>query len=83
MGLNETVSAERTHIAFFGLRNAGKSSVVNAITTTFNQSALIYGAISLLVGVLVILIGKAMNDDEEYDKEDDYIDEIEQVSTAQ
>lgn len=57
--------------------------VVNAITTTFNQSALIYGAISLLVGVLVILIGKAMNDDEEYDEEDDYIDEIEQVSTAQ
>lgn len=32
MGLNETVSAERTHIAFFGLRNAGKSSIVNAIT---------------------------------------------------
>ena len=27
MGLNETVSAERTHIAFFGLRNAGKSSM--------------------------------------------------------
>lgn len=32
MGLNESVSAERVHIGFFGLRNAGKSSLVNAIT---------------------------------------------------
>ena len=32
MSLNTTVSAERPHIAFFGRRNAGKSSVVNAVT---------------------------------------------------
>lgn len=32
MGLNDTVSAERLHIGFFGVRNAGKSSVVNAVT---------------------------------------------------
>ncbi len=32
MGLNDTASAERLHIGFFGLRNAGKSSVVNAVT---------------------------------------------------
>ena len=32
MGLNDQVSAERVHIGFFGLRNAGKSSVVNAVT---------------------------------------------------
>lgn len=32
MGLNDTVSAERVHIGFFGMRNAGKSSVVNAVT---------------------------------------------------
>ncbi len=32
MSLNDTVSAERLHIGFFGLRNAGKSSVVNAVT---------------------------------------------------
>ena len=31
MSLNETVSAERLHIAFFGKRNAGKSSLVNAV----------------------------------------------------
>ena len=32
MGLNETPSSERLHIAFFGKRNAGKSSIVNAVT---------------------------------------------------
>ena len=32
MGLNDTVSAERVHIGFFGIRNAGKSSLVNAVT---------------------------------------------------
>ncbi len=32
MGLNSTPNAMRTHIAFFGLRNAGKSSLVNAVT---------------------------------------------------
>lgn len=32
MGLNSTVSADRVHIGFFGLRNAGKSSLVNAVT---------------------------------------------------
>lgn len=32
MSLNSTPSAERLHIGFFGLRNAGKSSVVNAVT---------------------------------------------------
>lgn len=30
--LNSTISAERLHIGFFGCRNAGKSSVVNAVT---------------------------------------------------
>ena len=32
MGLNDVVSAERLHIGFFGMRNAGKSSLVNAVT---------------------------------------------------
>ncbi|MCC8357894.1 MAG: [FeFe] hydrogenase H-cluster maturation GTPase HydF [Oscillospiraceae bacterium] len=32
MSLNDTPSANRVHIAFFGRRNAGKSSVVNAVT---------------------------------------------------
>ncbi len=32
MGLNQTPAAERIHIGFFGRRNAGKSSVLNAVT---------------------------------------------------
>lgn len=32
MGLNTQPSGERVHIGFFGLRNAGKSSVVNRVT---------------------------------------------------
>ena len=32
MGLNDTPSSERTHIGFFGNRNAGKSSLFNAVT---------------------------------------------------
>lgn len=32
MSLNVTPSSERLHIAFFGMRNAGKSSLVNAVT---------------------------------------------------
>lgn len=33
MGLNDTPSANRIHIGFFGRRNAGKSSLVNAVTS--------------------------------------------------
>lgn len=32
MGLNDAITAERVHIGFFGQCNAGKSSVVNAVT---------------------------------------------------
>ena len=32
MGLNNTPSGERTHIGFFGCTNAGKSSLLNAVT---------------------------------------------------
>ena len=32
MSLNSTPSADRLHISFFGKRNAGKSSIVNAVT---------------------------------------------------
>ena len=32
MSLNDTPSSERIHIGFFGMRNAGKSSIVNAVT---------------------------------------------------
>lgn len=32
MGMNQTPASERIHISFFGKRNAGKSSVINAVT---------------------------------------------------
>lgn len=32
MGMNQTPASERVHIGFFGKRNAGKSSIINAVT---------------------------------------------------
>lgn len=32
MGMNQTPMSERIHIGFFGKRNAGKSSIINAVT---------------------------------------------------
>ena len=32
MAMNQTPAAERVHIGFFGRRNAGKSSLLNAVT---------------------------------------------------
>ena len=32
MSLNDTASGQRVHIGFFGIRNAGKSSIVNKLT---------------------------------------------------
>ena len=33
MSLNDTASGDRIHIGFCGLRKAGKSSIVNAVTS--------------------------------------------------
>ncbi len=43
MGLNDTPSADRIHIGIFGKRNAGKSSVMNALT---NQDIAIVSDVS-------------------------------------
>lgn len=54
MSLNETASGQRVHIAFFGRRNAGKSSLVNAVT---NQSLAV---VSDVAGTTTDLVKKAM-----------------------
>lgn len=54
MGLNETPSAERVHIGIFGKRNAGKSSLINALT---NQDIAIVSGIK---GTTTDPVSKAM-----------------------
>ncbi|MBD5139355.1 MAG: [FeFe] hydrogenase H-cluster maturation GTPase HydF [Ruminococcus sp.] len=54
MGLNETPSSNRVHIGIFGKRNAGKSSVMNALT---NQSIAI---VSDVLGTTTDPVLKAM-----------------------
>lgn len=54
MGLNETPSANRVHIGIFGRRNAGKSSVMNALT---NQNIAI---VSDVLGTTTDPVVKAM-----------------------
>jgi len=75
MSLNLTPSSERVHIGFFGARNAGKSSVVNAVTdqeisvvsekkgTTTDP---VYKSMELLpLGPVVIIDTPGFDDDEE------------------
>lgn len=40
-------------------------SVLDAITKSFNDSALIYGAVTILIGALLVFIGKSMRDDDD------------------
>ena len=54
MSLNDTPSGERAHIVFFGVRNAGKSSLVNALT---NQ---IVSVVSDVAGTTTDPVRKAM-----------------------
>lgn len=76
--LNQTPSANRVHIGFFGLRNAGKSSVVNAVT---GQSLSIVSDVKgtttdpvlksmelLPIGPVVIIDTPGMDDDGEVGK---------------
>lgn len=78
MSLNSTPSSERVHIGFFGKRNAGKSSLINAIT---NQNIAIvsdikgtttdpvYKAMELLpLGAVSIIDTAGIDDDGELGK---------------
>ena len=53
-GLNETPKGDRVHIAFFGLRNAGKSTLVNRLT---GQDVAIVSAVA---GTTTDPVSKAM-----------------------
>ncbi len=72
-GLNETPTANRVHIGFFGRRNAGKSSVVNAVTgqnlaivseTKGTTTDPVYKAMELLPLGPVVIIDTPGFDDE-------------------
>ncbi len=73
MSLNDTPSADRIHIAFFGMRNAGKSSIMNAVTgqslsivsdTKGTTTDPVYKTMELLPAGPVIMIDTPGLDDE-------------------
>lgn len=75
MGLNDTASGNRVHIALFGKRNAGKSSIINAITNQ-NVSVVshipgtttdpVYRAMELLpLGPVMMVDTAGIDDDQE------------------
>lgn len=73
MGMNDTPSGERIHIGFFGRRNAGKSSLLNAVTgqelavvseTEGTTTDPVYKAMELLPLGPVMLIDTPGFDDE-------------------
>ena len=78
MSLNETPSANRIHIAFFGRCNAGKSSLVNAVTgqnlavvsdTLGTTTDPVYKAMELLpLGPVVIIDTPGIDDEGELGK---------------
>ena len=73
MGLNDTPSGNRIHIGFFGRRNAGKSSLVNAVTgqelsivsdTKGTTTDPVYKAMELLpLGPVMIIDTTGMDDE--------------------
>lgn len=73
MGMNDTPSANRIHIGFFGRRNAGKSSIVNEVTgqdmalvsdTKGTTTDPVYKAMELLPMGPVMIIDTPGYDDE-------------------
>lgn len=78
MGLNDTPSGNRIHIGFFGKRNAGKSSLVNAVTgqelavvseTKGTTTDPVYKAMELLpLGPVMIIDTPGMDDEGELGK---------------
>ena len=68
MSLNETTSGERLHIAFFGRRNAGKSSLVNAVTgQSLSVVSDVAGTTTDPVKKAMELLKAAVSSDKKYD----------------
>ena len=69
----------------FNARSELLKDVAEVLLNTFSHNAIIWSGITVVIGIVIILMGKMIIDDEEYDEYDQngYIDEIEQVSTAQ
>lgn len=75
MSMNETPRGERLHIGFFGRRNAGKSSLINAVTgqelavvspTAGTTTDPVYKAMELLpLGPVVVIDTPGLDDDGE------------------
>ncbi|MEE0867698.1 MAG: hypothetical protein UIL37_05270 [Clostridia bacterium] len=56
--------------------NAFFNSVLQILTKSFNSSAILYGVLVVIVGILVLLIGRAMHYDEEEFDDDGYVDAL-------
>ena len=71
--------------ALFSARSELLKDVTEVLLNTFNHNAIIWSGITVVIGIVIMLMGKMIIDDEEYDEYDEngYIDEIEQVATEQ
>ena len=66
------------------IRSEFFSDVANALVERFNQSSVIWGAVTAGLGIVVILIGRALREEEYYSEDGGYIVEmIEQPAEVQ
>ena len=62
--------------------------IVDAVTDSFNKNSLIYGIVVVVAGILILLIGSAMKDNDtdddtyEEDEAEEYTEEVEQLPTS-
>lgn len=72
--------------SLFNARSELLKDVAEVILNTFNHNAIIWSGLTVVIGIVIMLMGKMISDeDDEYDEYDEngYIDEIEQVATEQ
>lgn len=72
--------------SLFNARSELLKDVAEVILNTFNHNAIIWSGLTVVIGIVIMLMGKMITDEEDdYDEYDEngYIDEIEQVATEQ